>query len=46
VLDPQSHRLIVHRNAADGEYRETAVLNEDDLASCSAQTIAVRELLP
>jgi Uma2 family endonuclease len=46
VLDLQSRRLVVHRDPADGEYRETAILNEDDLASCSAQTIAVRELLP
>jgi hypothetical protein len=46
VLDLQSRRLIVHRNPADGEYRETAILNEDDLASCSGQTIAVRQFLP
>jgi Uma2 family endonuclease len=46
VLDLPSRRLIVHRNPADGEYRETAILAEDDLASCSGQTIAVREFLP
>ena len=46
VLDLQSRRLIVHRHPDHGEYGETAILNEDDLASCSAQTIAVRELLP
>jgi Uma2 family endonuclease len=46
VLDLQSRRLIVHRNPADGEYREMAILNEDDFASCSGHTIAVREFLP
>jgi len=49
VLDPQSHRLIVHRNPEQGEYRETAILNEGDLVSCAGhaeQTIAVRDLLP
>jgi Uma2 family endonuclease len=46
VLDLQSRRLVVHRNPADGEYGETAILNEDDLASSSGHTIAVRELLP
>ena len=49
VLDLQSRRLIVHRNPAQGEYRETAILNEGDLVSCIGhpeQTIAVRELLP
>jgi Uma2 family endonuclease len=46
VLDLQSRRLIVHRNPADGEYQLTAILNEDDFASSSGRTIAVRELLP
>jgi hypothetical protein len=46
VLDLQLRRLIVHRNPADGEYRETAILAEGDLASCSGQTIAVRQFLP
>jgi Uma2 family endonuclease len=46
VLDLQSRRLIVHRNPADGEYRESAILNEDDLASISGHTVAVREFLP
>ena len=49
VLDLQSRRLIVHRNPGHGEYRETAILNEDDLAACPArleQTIAVRQFLP
>lgn len=46
VLDLQSRRLIVHRNPDNGEYRETAILNEDDLAASSGQTIPVRELLP
>jgi Uma2 family endonuclease len=49
VLDLQSRRLIVHRNPGQGEYRETAILNEDEIASCAAhpeQTIAIRDLLP
>jgi Uma2 family endonuclease len=49
VLDLQSRRLIVHRNPEQGEYRETAILNEGDLASCAGhpeRTIAVRDLLP
>jgi Uma2 family endonuclease len=49
VLDLQSRRLIVHRNPAQGEYRETAIVNEDGIASCAAnpeQTIAIRDLLP
>jgi Uma2 family endonuclease len=49
VLDLQSRRLIVHRSPLQGEYRETAILNGDDPASCAArpgQTIPVREFLP
>jgi Uma2 family endonuclease len=49
VLDLQSHRLIVHRNPERGEYRETAIRNDGDLASCASHpdlTIAVRDLLP
>jgi Uma2 family endonuclease len=49
VLDLQSRRLIVHRNPGQGEYLETAILNEGDLASCPTRperTIAVRDLLP
>ncbi len=49
VLDLQSRRLIVHRNPAHGEYRETAILTERDLASCPTrpeQTVAIRNLLP
>jgi Uma2 family endonuclease len=46
VLDLQSRRLIVHRNPDHGEYQETTILTEDDLASCSGQTIAVRQFLP
>jgi len=46
VLDLQSRRLIVHRNPEQGEYQETAIVNEGDLASCAGHTIAVRELLP
>jgi Uma2 family endonuclease len=49
VLDLQANRLIVHRHPEQGEYRETAILNESDPASCphhSEQTIAVRDLLP
>jgi Uma2 family endonuclease len=49
VLDLQSRRLIVHRNPAQGEYRETAILSEGDHASCGGhpeQTIVVRDILP
>jgi Uma2 family endonuclease len=46
VLDVQSRRLIVHRNPGNGEYRDTAIFNEDDPASCAGHTIAVREFLP
>jgi Uma2 family endonuclease len=49
VLDLQSRRLIVHRNPAHGDYRETVIVDEDGIASCAAhpaQTIAVRYLLP
>jgi Uma2 family endonuclease len=45
VLDLQSRRLVVHRNPGQGEYRETEILNEGDLASCAGHTIAVREFL-
>jgi Uma2 family endonuclease len=49
ALDLQSRRLIVHRHPGHGEYGETAILAEGDLASCDAhpgQTVAVRYLLP
>ena len=46
VLDLQSRRLIVHRNPEYGEYRETAILNEDEIASCAEHAVAVRHLLP
>jgi Uma2 family endonuclease len=49
VLDLQSSRLIVHRNPEQGEYRETAILNEGDRVSFAnhpEQTVAVRDLLP
>jgi Uma2 family endonuclease len=49
VLDLQSRRLIVHRKPEQGEYKETAILNEGERASCAGhpeQTIAVRDLLP
>jgi Uma2 family endonuclease len=49
VLDLQSRRLIVHRHQEQGEYRETAILNEGERASCVGhpeQAIAVRDLLP
>jgi len=49
VLDLQSRRLIVHQLPQQGEYRETAILNEGDRVSCAShpeQTIAVRDLLP
>lgn len=48
VLDLQSRRLIVHRSPRQGEYQETAILNEGDLVSCAGhpeQTVAVRDLL-
>jgi Uma2 family endonuclease len=49
VLDLQSRRLIVHRHPEQGEYRETAILNEGDrisFANHTDQTVEVRDLLP
>jgi Uma2 family endonuclease len=49
VLDLQSRSLIVHRHPEQGEYLETAIINEGDHASCAShpeQTVAVRNLLP
>ena len=49
VLDISFRRLVLHRNPADGTYRETATLTESDSVACAArpdQPISVRELLP
>jgi Uma2 family endonuclease len=46
VLDLQARRLIVHRQPVRGEYAETSILTEDNVASCAGQTCAIRELLP